>query len=557
MNIFMRVKKSLSVSKTKKTNFPDWDAILSLESAEWQFAKTKSQNGLRILIVSTAGAHRALAPVENALSVALTLRGADVHFLMCDEFLPTCWKALRTQFSDIADFCDSGLKQWKCQKCYLRGKKLRRPLGLPIHVFSEQVTAAEQKSADDISRTISAELIPGYREGGLALGEHSLAGALRFFARGSLDGEKFAEQVLRRYFKAALLTHLAIQRLFQTIHFGCAVFYHGIYVPEGIVGEVARRNHIRVVNWLTAYRKRTFIFSHTDTYHHTMMAEPVEAWENLPWSETLESRLMTYLKSRWRGTEDWISFVHKNPQVELPAEFLPGIDFSKPCIGLLTNVVWDAQLHYPTNAFPNMLDWVMRTIEYFSRRSDLQLLIRVHPAEMSGDIPSRQPVIPEITQRFPTLPRNVFIIPPESSLSTYAAMLKCDSVIIYGTKTGVELTSLGIPVIVAGEAWIRNKGITLDASSIKDYFGILDRLPLATRLDEALTMRARKYAFHYFFRRMIPLSFIDLIDEWPFYKLTLQTLDPLKPGNDRGLDIICDGILKGNPFIFPAEQEAD
>jgi hypothetical protein len=328
-------------------------------------------------------------------------------------------------------------------------------------------------------------------------------------------------------------------------------------VPEGIVGEVARRNRIRVVNWLTAYRKRTFIFSHTDTYHHTMMTEPVEAWETVPWSATLESRLMTYLKSRWRGTEDWISFVHKNPQVELPAEFLPGIDFSKPCIGLLTNVVWDAQLHYPTNAFPNMLDWVMRTIEYFSRRSDLQLLIRVHPAELSGNIPSRQPILPEIAQRFPTLPRNVFIIPPESSLSTYAAMLKCDSVIIYGTKTGVELTSLGIPVIVAGEAWIRNKGITIDASSIKDYFGILDRLPRATRLDEALTLRARKYAFHYFFRRMIPLSFIDLIDEWPFYKLALQTLDPLKPGNDRGLDIICDGILKGTPFIFPAEQEAD
>lgn len=557
MNFLKRAKKFLIPAKTKKAHRPDWDAILSSESAEWQHAKNKSQNGPRILIVSTAGAHRALAPVENALSLALTLRGADVHFLMCDEFLPTCWKALRTQFSNIADFCHSGLKQSKCQKCYSRGKKLRRPFGLPIHVFSEHVTQHEQQGADQLSESISAELIPGYREDGLAIGEHSLAGALRFFARGSLDGEIFAEQVLRRYLKAALLTHSAIQRLFKTIHFDCALFYHGIYVPEGIIGEVARRNDIRVVNWLTAYRKRTFIFSHTDTYHHTMMSEPVNVWENLPWNETLESSLMSYLKSRWRGTEDWISFVHKNPQVDLPAEFLPGIDFSKPCIGMLTNVVWDAQLHYPTNAFPNMLDWVMRTIDYFSGRSDLQLLIRVHPAELSGNIPSRQPIIPEITKGFPTLPQNIFIIPPESTLSTYAAMLKCDSVIIYGTKTGVELTSLGIPVIVAGEAWIRNKGITLDASSIDDYFRILDRLPLADRLDEALTTRARKYAFHYFFRRMIPLSFIDLIDEWPFFKLALQTLDPLKPGNDRGLDIICDGILKGNPFIFPAEQGAN
>jgi hypothetical protein len=57
-------------------------------------------------------------------------------------------------------------------------------------------------------------------------------------------------------------------------------------------------------------------------------------------------------------------------------------------------------------------------------------------------------------------------------------MLECNAVIIYGTKTGVELTSMGRPVIVAGEAWIRNKGLTLDATSRDNYFHILDGLPL-------------------------------------------------------------------------------
>jgi hypothetical protein len=79
-----------------------------------------------------------------------------------------------------------------------------------------------------------------------------------------------------------------------------------------------------------------------------------------------------------------------------------------------------------------MVDWVLRTVEYFSARPDLQLLIRVHPAEKSGDIPSRQPVLDEIRQRFPVIPPNVFVIPPESRVSTYAAMEACDSVIIYG-----------------------------------------------------------------------------------------------------------------------------
>ena len=62
-------------------------------------------------------------------------------------------------------------------------------------------------------------------------------------------------------------------------------------------------------------------------------------------------------------------------------------------------------------------------------------------------------------------------------------MDQCDAVMIYGTKTGVELSSRGIPVIVAGEAWMRGKGITLDATSAEEYFRILDRLPLRARID--------------------------------------------------------------------------
>jgi hypothetical protein len=53
-----------------------------------------------------------------------------------------------------------------------------------------------------------------------------------------------------------------------------------------------------------------------------------------------------------------------------------GLDPSKPVIGLLTNVSWDAQLHYPANAFPNMLEGLRcRRAKYFASRPDLQLLI--------------------------------------------------------------------------------------------------------------------------------------------------------------------------------------
>jgi hypothetical protein len=232
-----------------------------------------------------------------------------------------------------------------------------------------------------------------------------------------------------------------------------------------------------------------------------------------------------------------------------------GADFSRPCIGLLTNVMWDAQLHYPANAFPNMLEWVVSTIEWFARRPDLQLIIRVHPAELRGSLVSRQPMMPEIQRRFPTLPPNVFLIGPESQVSTYAVMSRCNAALIYGTKTGVELASIGVPVIVAGEAWIRNKGITMDVASAAEYFAVLDQLPFRTAMPAEQIQRARRYAFHFFFRRMIPLHFmLPSKDDAP-YRVSLRSFRELAPGRSRGLDVICDGILHDQPFTYPAEND--
>jgi hypothetical protein len=150
------------------------------------------------------------------------------------------------------------------------------------------------------------------------------------------------------------------------------------------------------------------------------------------------------------------------------------------------------------------------------------------------------------------LHKNIFIIRPESIVSTYKLMEQCNAVIVYGTKTGVELTSRGIPVIVAGEAWIRNKGLTMDAKSQEEYFQILDKLPLHNRMDDEQIENARKYAYHFFFRRMIPVSSIEPTGRVPKYRVRISSLRDLLPGRDRGLDVICQGVLEGTDFVYPA-----
>lgn len=529
--------------------YPDWGRVLARTPALWSSAHRAAQGGPRVLMATAIGSYAHAITLESALAAALTFRGAEVHALLCDTEMPACAECDASLYPDLQAFADHGPTRDLCRDCLWPAERVYGALGIKVHRYSDWLTSEDRAEAAQLARTLPLDQIERFELNGLAVGEHAHAGALRFFATGSLQDEALAEPILRRYLEAALLTTFATRRLFRTVGFASAVFTHGIYVPWGIVGEVARQERVHVSTWNVAYRKRRFIFSHDDTYHHTLMTEPREHWEGAELTSGQETQLMDYLKSRREGLFDWIVF-HR-PTKQEPAEIARqlGIDPSRPVIGLLTNVSWDAQLHYPANAFPNMLEWLVETCEYFARRPQLQLLIRVHPAEISGFPPSRQPILGELRKRIPRLPSNIIVVPPESGLGTYALMSLCNAAIIYGTKMGVELTSVGLPVIVAGEAWIRNKGLTLDASTAEEYFRILDTLPFAQRLAPDQLARARQYAYHFFFSRMIPLPFIEPKAGYPIYRLKLDRLEQLMPGQTPGLDTICDGILGKGPFV--------
>lgn len=537
-----RSTKSCEIAPDTKDNLLQ---VLAGSWVDWTRAVNKAK-GARILMATSMANYNHASVVERSLAVALTLRGARVEMLLCDRALPACQmtKLHGCEPETLLAREDTP----RCTGCVEDARMLFDPLGLTVRRFSEFLSSVALKQARTAALAIPLNEIVGYSPDGVAIGEHATAGALRYFGRGDLAGEPHGEAILRRFLLSALITAEAMTELLRHEKYDAVVFHHGIYTPQGIIGEVCRREGVRVINWNPSYRKNTFIFSHGDTYHHTMISEPTSVWEDIPWTEQTERLTMDYLTSRRDGSSDWIWF-HEHPENDvdtLAKEF--GIDWSKPCIGLLTSVMWDAQLHYRANAFPNMLAWIVHTIEYFRARPDLQLLIRVHPAEIRGMVPSRQRVTDELHRLVANMPSNIFVIPPEHQASTYALMDRCDSVLIFNTKTGIELSAIGIPVVVAGEAWIRNKGFSMDASSPEDYDKILNRLPLGSKLASGQLAAAKRYAFHFFFRRMLELPFIGSPEQYTF-SIDLKNLGELQPGRWSGLDVICNGILEGKDFV--------
>src|SRR6185295_2009337 len=250
------------------------------------------------LMATSIGSYAHAVTLESALAAALTFRGAEVHALLCDGSMTACAECEASLYPDLATFVRHGPSRDLCRDCRWPAERVYDALGLKVHRYGDWLTPEDRAEAHHIAATLPAARIGDFTLDGLALGEHAHAGALRFFATGSLGDEPLAEPVLRRYLESALLTAFATRRLVRAIGFSSAVFTHGIYVPWGVVGEVARQEGVRVSTWNVAYRKRRFIFSHDDTYHHTLMAEPREHWEQLSLSPAQERELMQYLASR-------------------------------------------------------------------------------------------------------------------------------------------------------------------------------------------------------------------------------------------------------------------
>jgi hypothetical protein len=527
-----------------RRRLPRWPQIMGgrhLRDASMASAKRK-----RVLVATSTGGHLAASTLDSALAVALALRGAEVEVLLCDAALPVCMLCESHIFPDQDRLLASGPKPL-CGHCYGSAASLYEQMGIPVRTLSSVLTEADRERARHEAMTADLSHIERFTFEGLEVGSQALAGTLRFYAVGNLDREPKSEPVLRRYLEAAILTAIAARRLYADAY-DAVVLHHAIYVPQGVLAQAARDAGVRVVTWNTAYRAGCFLFSHGDTYHFTMMDEPQEEWSSVTWTKELRDQTIDYLMSRWTGSRDWISYQSAARPGFTAADY--GLDDRRPIIGLMTNVTWDAQLYYASNAFPSMRDWVLDTIRWFASRPDLQLVVRIHPAELLNPLVSRQRVADDIAEAFSELPANVRVIAADDPLNTYALADACDSVLIYGTKMGVELAPRGIPVIVAGEAWIRNKGIAQQADTREQYFALLDSLPAGRRLDEAQQERALKYAFHFFFRRMIPLQFVRARSGWPPFEIAANSLDALKPEACAGLDIVCRGILEGAPFLW-------
>ena len=72
---------------------------------------------------------------------------------------------------------------------------------------------------------------------------------------------------------------------------------------------------------------------------------------------------------------------------------------------MATNVIWMPRLIFHRNFLITYLNWLFYTIDFFNKKQDLQLVIRIHPAEVNSTKPAKQRIMDEINKKYKFIPK--------------------------------------------------------------------------------------------------------------------------------------------------------
>src|SRR4030067_2109893 len=165
---------------------PDWETLLKVDYSNWlDVVRRTTGRTERILIATGAGGHLPSMTLESLLGTALTQRNAGVDFLLCDGALPACQMCEINWYVDVLDFARQGPTD-RCQSCYRPAAHMLNGAGFHHLGVCDQLTDDERKYSRHLATTLQRDDIVAFSISGVSIGEHAMAGALRFFACGAV-----------------------------------------------------------------------------------------------------------------------------------------------------------------------------------------------------------------------------------------------------------------------------------------------------------------------------------------------------------------------------------
>ncbi len=509
-----------------------------LQVRNWKHASSQGKHP-RLLFFSNTGWSTHMV-MDGLLGTALQQRGAQVSYFTCGGVLPVCF--IQNASSDVPPM--------PCGRCRAYADSALRAFGFQAQMLKDLISPRERAQIKAEVEALPDSALLAYEKDGIRIGYYASVSTRWFLLVNVISSDPEMFQRLRGFLFQGVLTHVAIGRLIDQHKPDKIILVNGLHVTEQVVRNVAAQRSVPVVCTERGYLANTFLATHNQPCAFYPLDEMWSAYRDRELHADQQDELSQYLNGRRYGYKQadniWKEVEENVERLKADLDLKPG----RRLIAVFPNVAGDTAIIDRDIGYPNIRAWLDHLVAYASQRPNVDIVIRIHPAEtrIARFVP-REMMGRYLAEHHPTLPSNLKIIPPESTLSSYTLLEMSDIIAVYSSTTGLEAAVGGKPVVVAGDVHYRGKGFTFDADSREGLTDLLDKL--ADAPETLNPMLAARYAYLFFFRAMIPLD--ELLEEGSYGQVRLKITDPndLRPGRSPVMDTLCDGILNGGMFINP------
>lgn len=374
--------------------------------------------------------------------------------------------------------------------------------------------------------------VRGWTDGGFAVGFHILSTLIRRTFDGSPDLQIDATRDLLGSIVREVLTAYAIgTKVLDDLRPRAVLVEEANYAVNGPLVDIAVARGIDVIHTILTWRDDALISKRLSQENRRVDARSVapqtlarlDETGGFPAPTELDAELDADFVRRYDGT--WTLGRQNQPRGTRPFTAdeiteLIGLDPAKPTAVVFAHVLWDASLFYGVDLFDNYADWLRHVVRAAAANPRCNWVIKTHPSNVfraaHGDVAAGASSEAEIVRaELPELPPHLFLVPPDTPISTRSLYPAIDFGLTVRGTPGLEAACFGTPVITAGTGSYSGLGFTVDSASREEYLARLAALPALDAVPPDARVQARRHAHTLFLRRPMITRSVRLHFDFP------------------------------------------
>jgi hypothetical protein len=520
---------------------PEWKALHRIAVT----ATTPLPGSERVLFMSWRGWSTHVI-IETVLGHAVQRRGGAAIFGYCGGRLPIC-EVMPVEASP----------PMPCHSC-------REYVSGAVRAAGFESVSLRDLLDVDLDVKIARKRVAGlttvsecetYVDQGLPLGRLVRISVAWFLSRGTLPDTPEVVATYRSFLISGTVVARGARAMLDRVAPDRVFMLNGTFFAEQIMMAVAVERGIPFGTYEKGFIHDSIVMTTGATASHLKV--PAGTWESVrdtPLTEDESEAIDAYLGQRrhgigvpnnfWTERVDDVDRIHRDLR----------IGAGRPLVVMFCNIMWDSAVLEREIAFAGMGEWVIQGVNWARRHPEVDLVVRIHPAEIKlRNHPTRERMADHIARPVPVLPTNVRVLQADDPTSSYVLMDEAVLGFVYSSTVGLELAARGVPVLVAADTHYRGRGFTIDPNTEHDYWTEADRLisnPPDMQERDRIRELARRYAVLLFFRFHNVLGAVTE-DGRSSPRIRAVQASDLDPGGDPALDRVVEGILNGTSTVAP------